>query len=89
MLIEVTQEDIDEGMPADGQRCPVALAIKRTLKIDNVLVGPWHIWIGDSDCYITDPKVNAFIDLFDRCADGTSPITFKLKLRKRIRRTDD
>lgn len=29
ILVEVTQEDIDRGTPGSGERCPIALALKR------------------------------------------------------------
>lgn len=32
MLIEVTQKDIDKGMPSKAHACPVALAVKRHFK---------------------------------------------------------
>ena len=36
--VEVTQEDIDKGVPEDCNHCAVALALKRKYKTDNVLV---------------------------------------------------
>ena len=36
--VEVTQEDIDKGIPEDCNNCAVALALKRKYKTDNVLV---------------------------------------------------
>ena len=36
--VEVTQEDIDKGVPEDCNNCAVALALKRKYKTDNVLV---------------------------------------------------
>ena len=34
--VEVTQEDIDKGIPEDCNNCAVALALKRKYKTDNV-----------------------------------------------------
>lgn len=36
--VEVTQEDIDKGIPEDCNNCAVALALKRKYKTDNVFV---------------------------------------------------
>ena len=36
--VEVTQEDIDKGIPEDCNNCAVALALKRKYKTDNVSV---------------------------------------------------
>ena len=36
--VEVTQEDIDKGIPSDCNNCAVALALKRKYKTDNVFV---------------------------------------------------
>ena len=36
--VEVTQEDIDKGIPEDCHNCAVALALKRKYKTDNVIV---------------------------------------------------
>ena len=36
--VEVTQEDIDKGIPSDCQYCAVALALKRKYKTDDVSV---------------------------------------------------
>lgn len=34
--VEVTQEDIEEGAPANCQRCPVARAVRRALGLTEV-----------------------------------------------------
>ena len=36
--VEVTQEDIDKGIPEDCNHCAVALALKRKCKTDDVKV---------------------------------------------------
>ena len=38
MIINVTQEDIDNGKHAKGDQCPVALAIKRQTRATDVAV---------------------------------------------------
>ena len=37
-LIDITQEDIDNGVPSDCNRCAIALALKREYKTDEVEV---------------------------------------------------
>lgn len=34
LIIQVTQEDIDKGIPGDECNCPIALALKRDPQID-------------------------------------------------------
>lgn len=71
MRIEVTQEDIDNGIPEDCWRCPVARAVCRVLSasesdisVDGVnithFLGP-----GDWIDYPTPQLVNEFIEAFD------------------------
>jgi len=38
MKINVSQKDIDKGVRGDGNKCPIALSIKRAFKNDNVKV---------------------------------------------------
>ena len=39
LLVNVTVKDIQNGVPSDSSCCSIALAIKRTLDVDNVQVG--------------------------------------------------
>ena len=39
LLVQVTVKDIQNGVPSDSSCCGIALAIKRTLDVDNVQVG--------------------------------------------------
>jgi len=72
--VEVTQEDIDKGIPEDCSHCAVALALKRKYKTDNVFVS-----IPDADYVLLtvngeelnirsnhENDILDFIDLFDR-----------------------
>ena len=71
--VEVTQEDIDKGIPSDCNYCAVALALKRKYKTDNVLVS-----IPDDYVLITvngeelnirsnhENDILDFIDVFDK-----------------------
>ena len=38
MKINVSQKDIDKGIGGDGNECPIALAVRRAFKTDDVLV---------------------------------------------------
>ncbi len=40
ILCKVTQADINKGCRSDAHDCPVARAVKRTLKVDFVAVRP-------------------------------------------------
>ena len=81
MLIEVTQDDIDNGRRNQPSRCPIALAIQR---------GTGYFvsaWIGQAVIRTQLPKasieiplpecVNQFIAAFDN-GDDTAPFSFEL-----------
>ena len=38
MKVNVSQKDIDNGKGGDGRECPIALAVRRAFKTDDVLV---------------------------------------------------
>ena len=72
--VEVTQEDIDKGVPEDCNNCAVALALKRKYKTDNVFVS-----IPDTDYLLLtvngdelnmrrndENDILNFIDVFDK-----------------------
>ena len=72
--VEVTQEDIDKGIPEDCNNCAVALALKRKYKTDNVFVS-----IPDTDYLLLtvngdelnmrrndENDILNFIDVFDK-----------------------
>ena len=72
--VEVTQEDIDKGIPEDCNNCAVALALKRKYKTDNVFVS-----IPDTDYVLItvngdelnmrrnhENDILNFIDVFDK-----------------------
>ena len=72
--INITQDDINKGVPSDCNRCAVALALKREYKTDDVEVliqdGSYvSLCIGKNELNISsymDNDVLDFIDLFDR-----------------------
>jgi hypothetical protein len=80
MKIEVTQEDIDKGIPEDSLRCPIGRAMYRTtggvwMVYKNVMV-PWQI-----SCWKTTslPDIaEGFIKNFDKRLT-VKPFTFEIE----------
>ena len=64
MKIRVTRKHIKDGIRQHNCACPIALAVRETLKRDDVRVANWRIAIGDG---WTDLPVVAvdFISDFD------------------------
>jgi hypothetical protein len=67
LIVHITHEDIKLGEPGDGNKCPVALALKRAFVTKSVTVGPaWcnvnnqpidlpdriYQWVNDFDNYV-------------------------------------
>ncbi len=78
--VEVSQDDIDRGIPNHKTLCPVARALRRVLS-GNVEVDGWCcVWMG-KDISI-DLPYNAlwFIDRFDGEVDKVRPFKFFLPL---------
>ena len=71
-LIEVTQDDIDNGKPGECNSCAIALALRREYKTNKV-----EVWVegGDPILRVNDDDLNIdsfmesdvldFIDLYD------------------------
>jgi hypothetical protein len=65
MTIQVTQEDIEGGVPRDGCLCPIARSIKRALKTGLVEVDTDRVQLyADARVPLPD-KAQVFISLFD------------------------
>lgn len=66
--IHVTQEDIDQGIRVDCNRCPVALAISRVCPGADIHVGGAVIWdLGWNRAATSLPRpATQFISLFDQ-----------------------
>ena len=85
--VEVTQEDIDKGIPEDCNNCAVALALKRKYKTDDV-----KVYVPD-DYYISlrvngkelnirsnhENDILDFIDVFDKQYKDEKPEEHKPK----------
>ena len=86
--IEVTQQDIDQGVCENKESCAIALALRHTylVKIDYVEVERFDsIKMSSSDdrwwqvniCEDDDFKVQSFIDNFD-AGENVEPMSFKI-----------
>ena len=71
-FIEVTQDDINNGVPSDCNKCAIALALKREYKTDDVKVSIPEdyvsLCVGKNELnirYQMEQDVMDFIDLFD------------------------
>lgn len=85
-IIEVTDEDIENGAPHDPQSCPVALAIKRVFPKDDVYVASTFVDVWDREANInwttpTPNKVRVFIDSFDNDV-AVEPFVFPIFLNR-------
>lgn len=81
-LIEVTQDDIDTGIPFDASKCPLAKAMSRALG-RTILAGA-YVWGFDDDGdytpnYLLSDLAIDFRTSFDR-GEGVSPISFEVEL---------
>jgi len=78
--IEVTQEDIDLGVVADGDSCPIARSLRRIFPDLDVYVGGCYFDLIDEGIEIasvTLPKTaQRFIDRFDGERATVRPETF-------------
>lgn len=79
MLINVTKEDIREGIPCNSRACPVGRAIFNKVK-KAINVGTTFIVIGGS-IYQMPRKVRYFIKRFDYNKNVT-PFSFTLRKRR-------
>lgn len=85
MIIKVTQEDIDKGMPISASFCPVALACKRVFNKDcSVTRGTGlTVYMGEENYTWKRYKhlpysVKSFINNFDH-QFGVEPFEFELE----------
>lgn len=75
IMVEVTQEDIDKTTGGECHKCPIALAIARSVG-QMVLVFPTQFTLG-GDLFRLPPVAVEFIREFDK-KNLVSPITFTL-----------
>lgn len=80
MKIEVTSEDISEGYSGSYSHCPVALAMKRACKRDDLSVGINCWWYeGEHIGRYLPYNVRKFILYFDRGNRRVEPFAFELE----------
>lgn len=75
--IEVTIDDILQGLPNNEQRCPIALACGRKFNTDDVSVTIDTIII-DDNIYRTPDIAQDFINAFDE-GEPRLPINFTIE----------
>ena len=79
--IEVTQEDIIEGIPGFCDSCPIALAARRTFPGQSIRVFEGEISVvGGGPCrsFATTKEADKFIRDFDK-RKSVQPFTFAVK----------
>ena len=76
--VEVTQEDIDQGVRKDNCNCPVALAVKRATGREDVSVARNTIALG-RDVIFRVKKICDFVFDFDE-GKPVEPFTFTVKV---------
>ncbi len=90
-FIEVTQDDINNGIPSDCSKCAIALALKREYKTDDVEVSIPEdyvsLCVGKNELnirYEMEQDVMDFIDLFDNYRDDEVAKPFTLEIREEV-----
>jgi len=82
MIIQVTQEDIDNGRRSSSSHCPVALAFARALGIDNrqVVVGPSYMYSNllDANKKYNTPSIACGFIIFYDSGQKVHPFEFEL-----------
>lgn len=90
-LIEITQSNIDNGVPFHPGRCPVALAVCPHVKPDvQVDVGKNEVWFGyfkESEVVRVSADVIEFIQAFDNHQHPT-PFLFELDIPEKYLKED-
>jgi hypothetical protein len=84
MKIAVNRNDIAQGMPGNGWRCPVALAIARDLGCHTMVGEGWAVTVAPDFTVASDfrsldlpPEVQTWIRKFDR-GETVEPFEFEL-----------
>ena len=90
-FIEITQDDIANGIPSDCNKCAIALALKREYKTDNVEVSMpddhVSLCVGKNELnirYEMEQDVMDFIDLFDSYSDDKVAKPFTLEIVEEV-----
>jgi len=84
LTIHVTQEDIDEGVQEDCERCPVARAVERATGISTVVqFERISVNCQNKVVFVTPTYVRIFIKAFDETRLVT-PFSFTLTENDRV-----
>ena len=90
-FIEITQDDIANGIPYDCKQCAIALALKREYKTNNVAVyvpdDYISLRVGKNELnmrYQMEQDVMDFIDLFDGYSDDKLAKPFTLEIIEEV-----
>ena len=90
-FIEITQDDIANGIPSDCNKCAIALALKREYKTDNSEVSMpddyVSLCVGKNELnirYEMEQDVMDFIDLFDSYSDDKVAKPFTLEIVEEV-----
>ena len=87
LTIEVTQEDIDRGLPRNCGHCPVALAVMRATGFEEVYVSAWSMQLYRKGSYVpggsalTPKEAAGFIDAFDGRGACPEPFSFTVDFK--------
>lgn len=97
--IEVTRDDLDNGLRSNGENCPIALAVKRAVKIEysNKFLDELEVDGGiminlDGDKYELDNSkqrhfIETFVSRYD-AEDFVSPFELALSFEEQEREED-
>ena len=77
MIVEITQEDIDQGIKGECSKCPLALALKRVFPIDEVGVYYFTFSVGRKHHNLSDEAM-MFVRNFDESKKLVQPQTLKV-----------
>jgi hypothetical protein len=76
MRIDVTQQDIDQGVPCDCRHYPITLAAQRA-GLRNVEVNGMSLFGNGGQAWLPDEALD-FIYLFDKHRELTKPFFFQI-----------
>ena len=75
-MVEITQDDIDNGYRNHHKRCPLSLAVKRKLNRTDVSVHARRLYVG-TEVYDIPRAARNWLYAFDT-NQPVSPITFNI-----------
>jgi hypothetical protein len=76
MRIDVTQQDIEQGVPCDCRHCPISLAAERA-GLRNVKVTGESLFGNGHQAWLPDEALD-FIYLFDKHRERAKPLSFQI-----------